>query len=201
LSKSVDTINCIKRSDQRNTDELNTSRIIIPSLNNSFDCDFGRGRKNNYPEVKKSVAVGSIHNFISLIPVSEVKFKKYYENNAHITHTKIFSTDFNFSNNHNKRLKVAVNLKKIQNDKAIAGISSTHKQNSVPNSYRINAQNFNIRKKTEAEKLSSRKVDYKVNMSTIFGTTSTECSVKNTARKTYYNMGEYKKFFNNNFQH
>jgi len=190
-----------------------TSRTITSALNNSFDCDFGHinTRRNDFPAIKKSVAVGSIHEFMFSIPTLDVKTRKQYGQKRY-SHTGIFSNEYKFYNNY-KRTKVQVNMTDLRNDPNLAGISSTHRQNSTQNNHKIFFNNLNSPTKNEngykknlvKKNLvnSTKKVNYKTKATiNIFGTSLTEasCSTRNTsAKKTFYNNDEYRKFFNKNY--
>jgi len=215
LNKSVETADAaIKRAEKRDLDEMNTSRTVTHSLNGSFECGFGLGEKagkrKHYPEVSKSLATGSIHSFMSMIPVVKTdKTRKIYTNSSQ-PHTDVFSKNFRMQSTTTRKLKIPVNLNKIRNDSKCAGAPSAMKSNTNRYSYNYSMNGLSTTRKphkqstsTQVKPKSSRKVDYKANTSTLFKTTSTEATIKShpnhNTKKTYYDKAEYKKFFTKNF--
>ena len=175
-----------------------SSRTLPSSLNvliifkkNSFDCNFGRANKirTNYPEIKKSLAVGSISEFISLIPTVEVKTRKLDEKSL-LKHTQIFSKEFRITSKEERKMKSPVNIDNIRNNKNLAGMPSTFLNSSAQTSFNLNLHRLHSHnysnKYSQDPNLQikiAKKISRKTNTSTIF---STECqSTKHNSKKKF----------------
>lgn len=100
-----------------------------------------------------------------------------------------------------RQIRTKINLTKLTREEKVAGIPSSYKVNSYHNNYKVNmtytilAEKRNIQGDTKMK--FSKKISNKTNSSTIFSTDVS--SSRQSARKTFYNNEDYKKFFNKNF--
>ena len=171
------------------TSILNVNKTFLLKKNSNI-CDFGNfSRKNNFPG-GKSLAVGSIKEFISSIPDHDVKTRKHYGEKRY-NHTGIFSKEYNFDKNNNKRLKVQVDIAKLRIDNNFAGNPITNRQNSLIYSEKKKIISKNVQSPVKKVNNSAKKVNNLAKTyNNIFGV-STGVSTRGNSIKTYYDQVKY----------